>query len=309
MTPPVRLGLLGAGRWGRTYLRSFEDVPGAVLARLFTRNPQTPAPIPTGCEVSRDWREVATADDLDGVVIATPAGLHAAMARVALGAGRAVLVEKPLALTRGDCHDLIDLARSRGAVLLVDHVDLYNPAWVALKEHVAELGPIAGVEATFGDAGPYREDVPPRWDWGPHPVALCLDLLGAPVSLRARRPLVRRTEAGLQELVEIDLEFDGGAACRIATGNGFDHRERRVVVRGERAALVYDDAGHDKLVRIVEGQREPLAVGNGRPLSRALTAFADAIRAERPDWNGAALGAAVVGVLADVDVALGCAEP
>ena len=41
------------------------------------------------------------------------------------------------------------------------------------------LGPIREIAAVAGNRGPYREDVAVLWDWGPHDVAMALDLVGA----------------------------------------------------------------------------------------------------------------------------------
>jgi predicted dehydrogenase len=66
----------------------------------------------------RDGRELLADStlDLDGVVISTPDHTHAPFAAMALGAGLAAYVEKPLTHTVEECRVLGELARDRGAV-------------------------------------------------------------------------------------------------------------------------------------------------------------------------------------------------
>src|SRR5229473_890850 len=98
MATPVRLGLIGAGRWGRNYLRTIAATPGVRLARLASRNPDSVRLAPADCAVTPDWRDLLDRNALDGVIIATPAALHAEMALAAMDAGLPVLVEKPLTM-------------------------------------------------------------------------------------------------------------------------------------------------------------------------------------------------------------------
>jgi len=74
---PLRLGLVGAGRWGRNYIRTIAELEDVVLARLASRAPDAAALAGDGCAVAADWSELITAGDLDGVIVATPPATHA----------------------------------------------------------------------------------------------------------------------------------------------------------------------------------------------------------------------------------------
>ena len=80
MTAPLRFGLIGAGRWGRNIIRTLAEMRDVVLARLASGNPGSAALVPTCCPVERDWRKVAAAEDIDGLIIAAPAACHAEIA-------------------------------------------------------------------------------------------------------------------------------------------------------------------------------------------------------------------------------------
>jgi predicted dehydrogenase len=307
-TAPIPLALLGVGRWGRRILHTLESIADVRLIRVFSRNPQTRMLVPEGCTVEEDWRAVCRADDVDGVLVVTPPAQHASMVKEALGARKAVFVEKPFTLSVPDAENLLDLARHQGVVLHVDHVDLRNPAWETAKIELGRMGPVVSIDAVFGSAGPPNAVVAPRWDWGPHPIALCVDLLGAPERIAAHHLLFEDSGAGLVETIQMDLGWSGNRAAQIVTGNGLATHQRRCLVRTPVASLLYDDRAPDKLVRQDREGRFPghaIPVSAEPPLTRALRRFAAAIRAPELEWSDAELSLQVVAALAQVDRELG----
>ncbi len=291
MSRRLRLGLLGAGRWGRAYIKTLASLPDLALARVASRNPETPSLVPTDCLVSADWREVLAAGDLDGVIVASPPAFHVEMARAAVAAGLPSLVEKPLSLDAGEARGLLEYARKRKVLVLVEHTYLFHPAYEELKKLSRSLGGIRAIQTKSGGPGPFRPDVGPLWDYGAHDVALCLDLLGAkPATCSAE--LERR--AGPAENVRVALGFPGDVEARLHVGTLFEEKTRLVTVDCARGRLVMDFLGEPALVR--DGRALP--VDQAPPLRRALQAFAAAVRASETEHPSLALGVEVVETLA-----------
>ena len=88
----------------------------------------------------------------DVVHIATPAHTHFDLARQCLQAGKHVYVEKPFTQTASEAETLVAIARERGLQICVGHDQLFDPAWLTLKERVArgEIGPVTHVESVLG---------------------------------------------------------------------------------------------------------------------------------------------------------------
>lgn len=105
--PPLRVALIGHAFMGRTHSQAWRTAPRffdlpmtAEMAVLVGRDPQrtqATADKLGWAEASTDWRAVLERDDVDLVDICTPGDSHAEIAEAALGAGKHVLVEKPLA--------------------------------------------------------------------------------------------------------------------------------------------------------------------------------------------------------------------
>ena len=302
MTLPLRLGLIGAGRWGRNYIKTLAALEGVRLARLASRNSDSAALVDSGCIISTDWRELIACGDLDGVIIATPPALHAEMARAAVAAGLPVLVEKPLTLSLAEAQDLRDFVAARAGYAMVGHTHLFHPAYRALKRIAPQYGAVRAIWAEAGNHGPFRPEVPVLWDWGAHDIAMCLDLLGAlPAHSNARLVERRQLDEGVGEIVELHLDFPGGIPADIRVGNILP-RQRRFTVQCATATLVYDDLVSEKLVVIPSGSGHsavcPIDVAPDLPLSVVVREFATAIANRSRDLSGLDLGVRVVKELA-----------
>ncbi len=310
---PLRLGLIGAGRWGRIFIKTLARMDGIQLARLASTNPDSRALVEDQCRITEDWQDVAGADDLDGVIIATPPVLHGPMTRAAIAAGNPVLVEKPLTLDAGEAHALLDFAESHSAIVHVDHIHLYHPAYRTLKDIGLGMGPIHAIRSGGGDWGPFRADTSILWDRGSHDVAMCLDLLGEkPKTVSARIKETRDREDGPGEALALQLTFPSGITADIELSNLLDAKRRFFAVHFDRETLIYDDVGPDVLVReprMDDAKCQPpeaqvLDVANTLPLDQALIDFAQAIRKGEADLGGLRLGVDVVEVLSACQLSL-----
>jgi len=105
----VRLGLIGAGRWGRAYIRTLAELDGLSLKWVSSRNPETKTFVPDTCSVTEDWRDLMTAENIDGIIVATPPASHAEIALTAIEQGHAVMVEKPLTLSLQEAEHLLEV--------------------------------------------------------------------------------------------------------------------------------------------------------------------------------------------------------
>lgn len=312
MATPLRLGLIGAGRWGRNYIRTIAALDGVRLARLASRNPQSAQLVPADCRISTDWRAILDRREIDGVIIATPPALHAEMTRAAVDAGLPVLVEKPLTLNPAAAVALREFVAMRGGFVMVGHTHLFHPAFRELKHAAPRYGKIRAIRSVAGNHGPFRPDTPVLWDWGAHDVAMCLDLLGSlPLQISASYMENRVTQEGCGQVIELVLEFPGQVRATIRIGNLLP-RQRQFSVHLDSAAVVYDDLAENKLVvhpatagsADLQDRGEPVAISPDLPLTREVREFAGAISTNSRDLHSLDLGVQVVETLARVQASL-----
>lgn len=187
----IRLALVGAGPWGQKLIAALARLPGVELRAVASRNPATRSLVAKDCAVTADWRALARDSAIEGVAIATPPALHAEMALVFLAAGKAVFVEKPLALDPASAEAVLVRAKQAGVVAMTNHVHLFHPAYVELKRQLPAFGPIHGIRTRGGRRGPFRTEVPVLWDWGPHDVAFAAEGKAETIPVAATPPLER----------------------------------------------------------------------------------------------------------------------
>ena len=90
-------------------------------------------------------------DDVDAVVVATPDQLHREMTMAALGAGKHVLCEKPMALTLEDCQAMIDASRNTDRKLMIGQICRFTPGFMRAKQLIdnGEIGELFFVESEY----------------------------------------------------------------------------------------------------------------------------------------------------------------
>ncbi len=157
---PIRVGLIGAGSASRAYLRTLDTlvtsgaaIEGPVCDRRALTRAELLARRPATHIVATD--EEVFLSDVDLVVITTAPSSHADLTRLALEAGKHVLVEKPLAADPEVGRELAELARTGHRLLAIAPFVQLSPAFRMLWMWVraGRLGRIHSARAMYGNAG------------------------------------------------------------------------------------------------------------------------------------------------------------
>jgi predicted dehydrogenase len=300
---PLRLCLLGAGRWGRRYIATIAEMSHVALAALASRNPESGALAPEGCSIHADWRD-AIATKVDGVIIATPPALHAKMALAAIGMGLPVLVEKPLTLSKKEAQSIADASARNDVLVSVGHIHLHNNGYRGLKGRLNEIGSLRHIHCVAGNWGPFRPDVTPLWDWAPHDLSMCLDLAGrAAISVTCETDGFKKIDGGWAANYRLKLDFGSMLTATIDIGNMMEVKSRFIEVVGDRGRLSYDDISQRLLFTDARGERQ-LPVEPGAPLSQQIDAFAASVRRGVKRDPGLSQGVEIVGILENLAAAV-----
>jgi len=302
----VRLGFVGLGWIGRKRLDSIASDAGVEVAALFdaTREKLDDAAQAYPAAVSVSSVDELLAIGVDGVVIATPNGAHAAQALRCLQSGVAVFCQKPLATTAGDVHQIIDAARAADRLLGIDFCYRHVNGMSELKRRIAAgaLGEITSIDLTFHNAyGPDKQ-----WcfdkglagggcllDLGVHLLDLALWLQGEGASLElidARRFAQGRSAQRdeIEDQAFAELRAPNGALVRLACSwyaqIGCDAViEARVL--GTKGGALWRNVGGSfydfELFACRGAHRETLARGPDEWGPRALAAWAHRLAEDR----------------------------
>lgn len=252
----IGVGIAGVGYWGSKLVRNLYDAPGCRLVAICDpdagRVRASTKRYPGSVGVS-DVRDLVARDDVDAVVLATPAAMHHEHARLALEAGKHALVEKPLALSAAECDDLVAVATANGVTLMVGHTFLYSEPVRRLRAMIqeGELGDILYIYGARLNLGVIREDLNALWNFGPHDISILLYLLDeVPVRVSARQfSLLNRR---LEDVAFLVAEFPSGVVGHVHD-SWLDPRKRReFTVVGSSKMAVYDDTSADAPLRIFD---------------------------------------------------------
>ncbi|MFW6060187.1 MAG: Gfo/Idh/MocA family protein [Phycisphaeraceae bacterium] len=128
---PVDVAVVGVGRMGRHHARIYHQLPQTRLAAVVDTDLERAREIADqyGCDACDSVDALrAKHPSVTAVSIAVPTRHHLAAARALLPHRIACLIEKPLAATTDECHQLVALAREHNATLQVGHTERFNPA-------------------------------------------------------------------------------------------------------------------------------------------------------------------------------------
>jgi predicted dehydrogenase len=229
------LAIIGAGVMGANHGRVTRTVKDFHTTMVCDPDEDRAAALAAsiGAKYTTDLDEAIAA--CDAAILATPSHTHGEIGVQVLRAGRDLLVEKPIATTVDDAQRLIDAARTHDRILLVGHVERFNPAVVEVESLIDD--PIA-IEITR--IGPFTSRVLADvvLDLMIHDVDLARALAGAEVV--KHHSITRVVRSGDHDLACALLLFENGVAANITASRVSQNKIRRITITQRENAVVAD---------------------------------------------------------------------
>jgi UDP-2-acetamido-3-amino-2,3-dideoxy-glucuronate N-acetyltransferase len=237
------IAVIGSGYWGKNLVRNFDQL--GALKLICDKNEHTLSQFKDQypeVDVCMAYSDVLNRDDIQGVVIATPAETHYRLAKEAILAGKNVYVEKPLVLDEKEGEALIALAKKHNRVLMVGHLLQYHPAFIRLKDLVkgGELGRINYIYSNRLNLGKIRREENVFWSFAPHDISMILTLAGElPDKVSATGGCYLHQT--IADVTTTHLEFSSGLKAHIFVSWLHPFKEQKLVVVGDKKMAVFDD--------------------------------------------------------------------
>lgn len=282
---PLRIAIVGTGAHMREHLLpTLRALPGVQIAAVASRDGTHAAELVTELGAGRSYAgwESALESGVDGVVVAGPPSLHAAVARAALEARVPIYIEKPPAPDLAVLDDLIAAEERSGGLAFVGYNFRFARLVVKMRASIAAP---RYLRLRFVTAKPLA----PLWDLpsvdasylyavAVHPLEAAINLFGS----------IRAVTGGLCPLggarfaAYAAIAFNSGAAALLDLGNC-----------GSRFDCHWQLVGHGGAVAVVDdferlhcnGGGDAITIEDrdaGRGYGEALAAFAECIRERRP---------------------------
>ncbi len=207
----VKIGVIGTGHLGNYHTKILGELASADLVGIFDIDKQRAG------EISSKYGTIAfsTMDELldkcSAVVIASPTATHRAITERAIEYGCHVLVEKPIAESTSEGLEMVAVARSANRIIMVGHVEHFNPAFTAARKYLANPRFIESHRLTI-----YRgrgADVSVVHDLLIHDLELVLAVLEEPVASMSASASQILTES--PDIANVRLRFKSGCVANL----------------------------------------------------------------------------------------------
>jgi scyllo-inositol 2-dehydrogenase (NADP+) len=204
MKYPIQTAIASFGMSGQVFHGPFLKVnPDFKVMKIGERSKMISKNLFQNAEIVRSFEEILKDKEIELVIVNTPDSLHYGMARMALEAGKHVVVEKPFTFTVEEADDLISLAEERGKLLTVYQNRRWDGDFLTVQKivHSGVLGSMVEFESHFDRYRPFI--TPSTWkekegeyagvlyNLGSHMVDQALVLFGMPEAVTTHLSIVR----------------------------------------------------------------------------------------------------------------------
>jgi predicted dehydrogenase len=219
---PLRFGLAGTGHWARiVHAPALTSTPGVELAAVWGRNAEAAAALAADCDAAATSDFGTFLAGVDAVAFAVPPPVQSELAVRAAGAGKHLLLEKPIALTDDAADAVADAVAAAGVASVVFFTARFQPDARRWLSEISRAGGWASGSAiwlgsVFSGSSPFdtpwRREFGALWDLGPHAVSLLWATLGPVRDVTA--------DAGRGDLRYLVLHHEGGATSTVTLTQG-----------------------------------------------------------------------------------------
>ena len=263
MSDIIRFGIVGCGAISKIHAKAIESIDDSCLLGVYDPNRENADRFSKeySCRAFETYEDMLYCKEIDAVCICTPSGLHASLALEAIKAGKNVVVEKPVAITRAQMASLKTAISQSQVKLAVISQLRFTEAVTKIKNAIEDgtLGQILMVNAEMkyyrsneyyassGWRGTYVMDGGGAlMNQGIHGIDLMLYLAGEAVSVSAVcKTLVRDIEA--EDTACIVAEYKNGAIGTVQGATSIEPGYPRVIeICGTRGSVALQE---DTIIR------------------------------------------------------------
>jgi predicted dehydrogenase len=310
----IKAGVIGVGYLGRFHAQKYAALENSELVGVVDIDPDKAARVAQECQTQAytDFRELLPR--VQAVSVAVPTTLHFAVVQECLNQHIDVLAEKPLATTVAEAEALVALAREKGKILQVGHLERFNPAMEELTRRVHDPRFIEIHRLAF-----FKErgiDVDVVRDLMIHDLDLVLSLVpGAVTEIRAAGVSVLTESI---DLANARLEFDTGCIANLTASRISVKSMRKFRLFQPQTYLSVDFEARELMVVEHTGQPGGILPGihldtvkfpPADPLMKEITAFLDAVTTRREPVVSGEAGKEALALALAINAAMRQAQP
>ena len=216
MTDKIRVAVIGAGMMGKNHLKTYKTLNNVELVGVYDIFPDAAkaAAETFGIKAFSSMEEVAA--NVDAVSVVTTSVTHADVGEFFLTRKIHCMMEKPLATTEEECNRLIKAAKDNNVVLLVGHIEQFNPAVEQMHRLLSDTSKIRSLTAQRMSAASGRiTDVDVAMDLMIHDAEIILSLVKSPVKSINASAVKTPDHASGKDYITALIEFENGVTANV----------------------------------------------------------------------------------------------
>jgi len=279
----LKIGVIGAGSWGKNHLRVFSKLPEAKLVAVCDKDGVKAKELGEKYGITRysSFKELLEGEQVDAVTICTPTTTHFNIALKALECGKHVFVEKPMVSTSEEAKTLLAKVEETELTLMVGFIERFNPGVQRVKTLIRS-GALGDVVLAFARrVGRWPErigDVGVVKDTAIHDLDVMRFLFEQePKSLYARMGSLGHQH---EDYVQVMLGFNGIQTGFIEANWLTPSKKRTLTVTCENALVTLDYLTQNIIIEDVNGPRE-ISPRWREPLMLELRNFVESVGEDR----------------------------
>lgn len=231
----VKVGIVGAGIMGGNHARVLRAVPQAEVVLVADPDAEKGRRLADHIGAAFEPRLEALHGLVDAAIVATPTETHAEIAATLMESGVDVLIEKPIAPTVEEAKDLLAISRKHDRILMVGHVERFNPAVLELVRHVDGL-----IHIDVRRVGSFT----PRITTGVvldlmiHDVDLVSSLAGGELTMLSS--LTRRVRTESEDIATCVLSYASGVSATLTASRVSQAKQRQIELTQQANVVTAD---------------------------------------------------------------------
>lgn len=209
----LKIGVFGAGHLGKIHIQQWQEIEEVEVVGFYDPDDTQAALTISQYQIPRFADINALINAIDAADIVATTSSHYEIGKKCLIAGKHTFIEKPLAQTLEEAHELVTMVKEANVKCQVGHVERYNPAFLALTEQ--SLQPMFIEAHRLAQFNPRGTDVSVILDLMIHDIDIVLCLVKSPVKRISAIGVSVLSETA--DIANARIEFDNGCVANLTS--------------------------------------------------------------------------------------------
>lgn len=232
----LNIGVFGTGHLGKFHLNNWKELDGVNIVGFFDPEDETAKQVEESYGLKRFTDEDSLIDACDAVDVVTPTQFHFSLCERAIKKGKHVFVEKPMANTMEEAHQLVKLVQESKIKFQVGHVERFNPAFLAIQSQ--QLNPMFIEVHRLAQFNPRGTEVSVILDLMIHDIDALLSIVKSDVKTISASGVAVMTDT--PDIANVRIEFNNGCVANLTSSRISLKKMRKMRIFQKDAYIAVD---------------------------------------------------------------------